>query len=151
MRKFKHSFLLLLVGGLFGCELTFEEQFDKELEKIDAFISDNNIAAEVDEESGLRYVIHTHGPGDLPKITDNITVSYEGRLLKNEKVFDSNDEIAFDLNRLILGWQIGFQLLPEGSTATLFIPSAYGYGSQGSGTIPGNASLIFDVELKKIN
>jgi len=57
---------------------------------------------------------------------------------------------SFRLSQLIEGWQIGFQLLPEGSTAVLYIPSGLGYGKKGGGSIPPNANLIFDVELVQV-
>jgi FKBP-type peptidyl-prolyl cis-trans isomerase len=39
------------------------------------------------------------------------------------------------------------KLLPEGSTAVLYIPSALAYGKFGTSGIPGNSNLIFEVEL----
>jgi len=76
-------------------------------------------------------------------------VNYTGRLLSNGNIFDSSAApVQFPLTNLILGWQIGFPLMPKGSIATLYIPSGYGYGSNGAGaSIPPNANLIFNVEL----
>jgi FKBP-type peptidyl-prolyl cis-trans isomerase FkpA/FKBP-type peptidyl-prolyl cis-trans isomerase FklB len=65
-------------------------------------------------------------------------------------IFDSHPVTAVtfpSLSGLIQGWQIGFQLLGQGSIATLYIPSGLGYGPSGSGPIPANANLIFDVSL----
>jgi peptidylprolyl isomerase len=48
---------------------------------------------------------------------------------------------------LIDGWQIILTTFSEGTKATLYIPSVYAYGAQGSGPVPPNASVIFEIEL----
>ncbi len=105
--------------------------------------------------SGLQYEITKEGTGNSPKETDVVTVHYTGKLVDGT-VFDSSIErgepTQFPLNKVIPGWTEGLQLLKEGGKATLYIPSKLGYGEQGAGDIiPGNATLIFDVELIKIN
>ena len=78
------------------------------------------------------------------------TCFYKGYFL-NETVFDSNLApklpIEFTLNTLIQGWQIGFQKFKAGGKGKIIVPSVYGYGTQGSGSIPPNTILVFDVEL----
>ncbi len=114
---------------------------------IDAYLQDRNITAMIDN-SGLRYVIHTQGTGISPELVDLVTVNYRGTLLSDGSEFDANQGIQFSLEQLILGWKVGFQLLKEGSTATLYLPSGLGYGIVGSGDgIPPNANLIFEVDL----
>ena len=70
------------------------------------------------------------------------------------KVFDSSyprkKPIEFKLGQgqVIEGWDEGIALLKVGDKARFVIPSHLGYGSRGAGgVIPGNATLIFDVEL----
>jgi FKBP-type peptidyl-prolyl cis-trans isomerase FkpA len=82
-----------------------------------------------------------------------VTVKYTGKFLNegvapaNSDIFDqATTPVTFDLAALIAGWQIGFQLLPKGSKATLYIPSGLAYG-KGGNSIPGNANLFFEVEL----
>lgn len=132
-----------------GDFLSVEEQFEIDLELIDDYLEENNITAIVDD-SGLRYVINSTGNGDFPEITDRVNVTYAGRLLSNEAQFDSNDSISFQLSGLIVGWQLGIPKIEEGGSATLYIPSAYGYGTRGQGSIPPNANLIFDITLNEI-
>ncbi|WP_338560611.1 FKBP-type peptidyl-prolyl cis-trans isomerase [Acinetobacter sp. KS-LM10] len=105
--------------------------------------------------SGLQYKVTQAGTGKQPTTTSVVTVHYTGKLL-NGKVFDSSVErgepIEFPLNGVIPGWTEGLQLMKEGGKATLYIPAQLAYGQQGvPGTIPPNSTLIFDVELIKVN
>ena len=104
--------------------------------------------------SGLQYEIITEGTGKTPSPTSKVTVHYEGKLVDGT-VFDSSykrgETISFPLNGVIQGWQEGLQLLKEGGKAMLYIPSNLGYGEKGAGNIiPGNSTLIFTVELFKV-
>jgi len=130
--------------------ITDEERLAMDIETIDNYLSENDIAAMTDE-SGLRYVIHEEGDGISPELLDNIHVGYFGTLLGETDPFDASDSISFPLNRLITGWQIGFQLLQEGDSATLYIPSGLGYGTTGSGPIPPNSNLEFIVKLIQVD
>jgi FKBP-type peptidyl-prolyl cis-trans isomerase FkpA len=115
---------------------------------IDAYLADKKIIAQKGE-NGLRYVITKAGTGDKPTLASTVKVNYKGSLLSDGSIFDqSQSPIEFPLSNLIQGWQIGFQLLPKGSTATLYIPSTLGYGANGAPpNIPPNANLVFEVEL----
>ena len=52
---------------------------------------------------------------------------------------------------MIKGWGEGLTDIKEGGKIRLFIPSDLGYGQRGTGPIPGNSVLIFDVELIKVS
>lgn len=129
----------------FGVDQT---QLEKDVAAIDAYLLAKEITA-IEHESGLRYVITTVGEGGSPTLCQQVFATYEGRLLSDNTVFDSNEQgIAFYLNGLILGWKIGFAELKKGESATLYIPSGLAYGSAARGDdIPANANLIFDVKL----
>ncbi|MEQ8472203.1 MAG: FKBP-type peptidyl-prolyl cis-trans isomerase [Marinoscillum sp.] len=127
------------------------EQLEKDQDKITSYLQENEISAQEDSIYGVRFVIHTQGTGDKPTGTSKINVDYEGSLMSNGKVFDSNDSISFRLNQLVAGWQIVLPYLQEGGSVTMYIPSGYGYGHLGSGAIPGDANLIFDVTLNSID
>ncbi len=105
--------------------------------------------------SGLQYVVEKEGTGAQPTAQDEVTVHYTGKLL-NGQVFDSSvnrgEPATFPLNRVIPGWTEGVQLMKEGAKYTFFIPSDLAYGPQGvPGAIPPHSTLIFDVELIKVN
>jgi len=129
----------------------------KEIESGKKFIADylkNNKNAK-QTASGLVYEIIKAGTGKTPKATDTVEVHYHGTLTNGE-VFDSSvlrkKKIKFPLNRVIKGWTEGLQLLKEGGKIKLIIPSKLAYGNAGSPPkIPGGATLIFEVELFKVN
>lgn len=116
------------------------------------FISENGGSKTA---SGLGYKITTPGEGKSPTATDEVEVHYHGTFI-NGKVFDSsyqrNQKISFPLNGVIKGWTEGLQLIKEGGKITLVIPSDLAYGDRGiPGAIPGGSTLIFEVELFKVN
>ena len=60
-------------------------------------------------------------------------------------------ETAIGQGTVIRGWDIGFQLMNQGSKATLYVPSTLAYGSRSrSAQIGPNSILVFDVELVEI-
>jgi FKBP-type peptidyl-prolyl cis-trans isomerase len=107
-------------------------------------------------ESGLQYKIIKEGTGPKPTATGSVTVHYTGTLYDGRK-FDSsvdrNQPFTFRLNQVIKGWTEGVQLMPEGSKFFLYIPPHLAYGEKGApGTIIGpNETLIFEIELIKVN
>ncbi len=105
--------------------------------------------------SGLVIDVIKEGTGSAPKATDKVEVHYHGTLTTGE-VFDSSVDrgktITFPLNRVIKGWTEGLQLMKEGGKAKLVIPSDLAYGDAGAPPkIPGGATLVFEVELFKVN
>lgn len=105
--------------------------------------------------SGLQYLVLTEGTGRSPKATDTVSVHYRGTLI-NGTEFDSSykhgQPISFPLNGVIPGWTEGVQLMKEGAKYRFFIPSKLAYGARGTpgGPIGPDETLIFDVELLKV-
>jgi peptidylprolyl isomerase len=94
------------------------------------------------------------GDGETVQNGDILTVHYSGRILSNDKEFDSGT-FSFKLGdgNVIPGWERGMQGVRVGGKRTLKIPPGLAYGSQGAGdgVIPPNADLIFECELKSIS
>ncbi len=104
--------------------------------------------------SGLVFKTITPGTGPSPGPTDRVTVQYEGKLTDGT-VFDSsrkrNMPATFPLNGVIKCWTEGVGRMKVGEKAQLVCPSSIAYGDSGRPpTIPGGATLIFDVELMSI-
>ncbi len=99
----------------------------------------------------------TVGTGDEAVVGKKITVNYTGTLVDGTK-FDSSlnpgrtpFEFTLGIGQVIEGWDKGFAGMKVGGKRKLTIPSSMGYGPQGSGPIPPNATLIFEVELLEVN
>lgn len=125
---------------------------EKNLKEGEAFLAENKTKeGVVVTASGLQYKITTLGTGAKPAVTDKIRVTYKGTNLKGE-VFDKSEEpVEFPLGQVIEGWKEGFQLLPVGTKATLYIPANLAYGSfSPSEKIGANSVLVFEVELLDI-
>ena len=125
-----------------------KKQADQDEAIIVKFLADNNINA-IRHLSGLYYQILEPGSGTVTySANTQVLAKYTGRLL-NGSVFDqtTTQPLAFRLGDVIVGWQVGVPLIKKGGKIRLFIPSAYGYGRDGSGPIPSNAVLDFDIEL----
>lgn len=103
--------------------------------------------------SGLQYVDIVEGTGATPQTGQTVTVHYTGTLENGRKFDSSRDrnqpfEFPIGRGRVIKGWDEGLSTMKVGGQRRLIIPPELGYGSRGAGgVIPGNATLIFDVEL----
>lgn len=101
--------------------------------------------------TGLEYKVITNGAGPMPKDTDSVTVAYRGTFVDGTE-FDHGDNFTRPLKGVIPGWQQILPLMKVGSKWQVAIPSDLAYGSHGMPPkIPGNAALVFDIELKSIS
>jgi FKBP-type peptidyl-prolyl cis-trans isomerase len=151
------STLLALVSLLFVSCLSDNESsksvdytVQNEKEIVD-YIAKNKLTA-TKTDSGLYYVVNEAGTGVQPTASSNVTVEYKG-YFTDGSVFDGGKPggLTFGLNQVIKGWTEGIPYFKEGGNGVLLIPSHLGYGSNGSGPIPGGSVLIFDVKLIKVN
>jgi peptidylprolyl isomerase len=98
------------------------------------------------------------GKGAAAKNGDKLSVQYVGVLYDNGKEFDSSWdrgkqplEVTLGSGQVIPGWEQGLLGMKVGGRRKLTIPPDQAYGAQGQPpSIPGNATLIFEIDLKKI-
>ena len=140
------------MGEILNGFLTKKTEYKKAVNKRigEDFLAKNILKENVDSTAtGLQYTIEA--PGSDEKITkqDTVWVNYKGTLLNGE-VFDQNDSVQFNLNRVVPGFSEGICLLGEGGKATLYLPSNLAYGEHGNRNIEPNSTLIFEVEILKV-
>ncbi len=108
---------------------------------------------EITTASGLKYVDLVEGTGPSPQVGQTISVNYVGTLengTKFDSSYDSKTPYEFRVGKgeVIKGWDEGLMSMKVGGKRKLIVPSALGYGPRGSPPkIPGNSTLLFEVEL----
>ncbi len=105
--------------------------------------------------SGLQYKVIRAGTGKQPKANDTVTVNYRGTLINGQQFdssYDRGEPSTLPVNGVIRGWQEALQLMKEGAKWQIYIPSKLAYGGRSAGNgIGPNETLIFDLELLKVN
>mmetsp|Transcript_6905 Transcript_6905/g.16586 ORF Transcript_6905/g.16586 Transcript_6905/m.16586 type:complete len:169 (-) Transcript_6905:234-740(-) len=106
--------------------------------------------------SGLAYKVLEDGPagGKTPLVGTPTECHYAGTLIDGTE-FDSSYKrgkpTTFAPNQVIKGWTEAMQLMKEGDTWELYIPSDLAYGDRGAGgMIPGGAALVFKLNMIKV-
>jgi FKBP-type peptidyl-prolyl cis-trans isomerase FkpA len=98
------------------------------------------------------------GTGATAAVGNRIVVAYTGWLYNTANPdgkgtqFDTSTSTLFTLasGNLIQGWLQGIPGMKIGGQRRLIIPPELAYGTNGSGSIPGNATLIFDITLLNV-
>lgn len=146
--KIKALYSLLLLSICFAsCKKEDQKEIDEAL--IVKYIADHQLDA-TRTPTGLYYVITDSGTIDRPTVNSDVSMYYTGTLLDGTR-FDGRtapaDPLELPLAWTILGWQEGVPYYGRGGKGTLLIPSHLGYGEDGSGAIPPDAVLRFDIEV----
>lgn len=129
-----------------------------------AYVYDNNFSGgnlvesvNNNQNNMLKIDTIVEGSGVESKVGDNLTVHYTGMLEDGTKFDSSVDRgtpfsFTLGIGQVIEGWEKGMEGMKVGEKRKLTIQPEYGYGVRGvPGVIPGNAVLIFEVELLAIN
>ena len=110
----------------------------------------------VTSDTGLKYKDIKVGEGPEVHGGNTVEVHYKG-WLDDGTVFDTSkkpgrEPFMFTVgnNQVIAGWEEGIQGMKKGGVRELIIPGNLGYGAEGSGPIPPNATLHFTIELLEI-
>ncbi len=156
---------ILRIGGAAGAFVVTQKSFDNLVAKAKAAATQRHAKERADAisqiqkkwpklittKSGLMYEVLKEGSGGSPAASATVTVKYTGMLLDGT-IFDSTDQhggsATLQVNRVIPGWSEALQAMKRGERRRLVIPPELGYGARGyPGVIPGNAFLVFEVEL----
>lgn len=105
-------------------------------------------------DNGVMYRVLEEGRGTkCPKPSSIVYVNYTGRLIDGT-VFDTTQDqplpALFLVRDLIMGWQIVLTRMHEGDKWEVYIPAKWGYGAIKMDDIPAHSTLIFELELVKI-
>lgn len=121
--------------------------------RADAYLQATSDAGNID-----RMVIDDvkFGAGEEVKNGDTVTVNYIGALqggTEFDNSYKRGKPFTFKIGggEVIKGWEEGLLGMKVGGQRVLVIPPQMGYGEQGIGPIPGNATLVFSIELLEVN
>jgi len=130
-------------------QITVEQYLDLNSKFYDEFLK-RNTAKKL--PSGLIYEVMQIGKGNSPKIGSRVKVNYAAFLIDGTIVDDSTKRgiETIELKRAIKGWQEGIPLMKTGSKFRFVVPANLAYNQNSDGKIPGNSSLIFEIELLEI-
>lgn len=145
---FVMCFILVLGGVLF-----LNRNNDKALDETVPVSQNTSVEA---DKTGLKVEDLKVGTGAEAVNGKKVTVNYTGTLTDGKKFdssYDRNTPFDFTLGagEVIQGWDMGVAGMKVGGKRKLTIPPALGYGEAGAGdVIPANATLIFEIELLKV-
>lgn len=132
---------LLVAGFMFyGMSYLYSKVISKEGEN-----TMSNVTAELLVE----------GSGSMAEVGDRVFVNYIGTLANGTKFDSSYDrgvpiDFILGTGAVILGWDQGIAGMKVGEKKRLTIPPELGYGANAVGPIPANSTLVFEVELVKV-
>jgi FKBP-type peptidyl-prolyl cis-trans isomerase len=91
------------------------------------------------------------GSGDVTAQNGHtVTLKYKGTFTDG-RVFDSGDfSFAVGSGQVIQGFDMGVTGMKVGGKRKITVPPELGYGARGAGPIPGNTTLVFELEILKI-
>lgn len=135
--------LAVLTTASCGDGITFPPDFASSL-NID-------LTAMTKTASGMYYQDLAVGTGDPAQAGDEATVTYSG-WLPSGQLFDSGSfPFTLATGQVIPGFDEGVTGMRVGGKRKMVIPPDLAYGKQGKGSIPPNSTLIFEVDLTKLN
>ena len=143
MRKI-YLFLAILAVTITACQKDGIPEDDQ----ITSYVTSKKLTVTEKTASGLRYIVTKANPtGAALKAGQIINVNYAGTLLSGKSFDSGNFSFVLGGGRVIAGFDEGIAKMKVGEKATLIFPSTLGYGSSGSGPIPANSPLVFDIEV----
>jgi FKBP-type peptidyl-prolyl cis-trans isomerase len=108
-------------------------------------VTDVSVGAGAEATAGRLVTVHYTGWLYSRNATDHRGAQFDSS--RNRQPF----QFQLGVSSVIAGWHQGVSGMKVGGQRTLTIPPALGYGSSGQGSIPPNATLVFDIELLNVN
>jgi len=115
------------------------KQYDKYKDSQSGLFGDVQVGDGATLSSGQKAAVYYKGWLTDGTLFDQSKTGSDGKL--QPFVFTLGD------HQVIPGWEEAISGMKVGGTRLMIIPPAVGYGAQGQGTIPGNAVLVFEVQL----
>jgi FKBP-type peptidyl-prolyl cis-trans isomerase FklB len=131
-----------------------QEQIVENAKESEKFLAENKKKDGVKTTaSGLQYKVLKEGDGVTPAPEDFVTVNYRGTFIDGTE-FDSSyakgEPIRVQADGVIKGWTEALAMMKTGDKWQLFVPPLLGYGRGGTGRIPPNKVLVFEMELLSV-
>lgn len=139
------------------CQL-IEDRDIEEQRKLKAYLDTNKTQFSV-LKNGMYYIPMRQGSGSCATAGDLLKINYKGYFLNGkqfESTYDRGQPLEFTLGeqgQVIKGMESAISLMNEGEKAKFIIPSQLAYGGVGSSTgiIPPYTTLVYEIELVKLN
>ena len=156
--------LLLLTQNRNNSNLTANQTQDQSTQRVcQTSVSQGSLTPpadwppKVDAGQELQVLDLVEGNGRAAALGNCITVNYrlalaDGTPVGGNDTFSGGQTIAFELREgaLIDGWIQGIPGMKEGGLRRLVVPPSLGYGDVERQGIPAGSTLVFDIELVKI-
>ena len=150
MKKIKIVLLAFVAVLAVSCGKKKDAKINTEPEEaqIEKYIKLKKLNITAKNNSGLRFILTNPNPSGAALATNqSVKVNYKGYLLDG-KVFDEGSfNFILGIGQVIQGFDEGIAMLKVGEKGTLIFPSTIGYGAAGSGDIPPNSPLVFEIEV----
>jgi peptidylprolyl isomerase len=163
-KSFRYCFVLVLSLAFFSsCKDEYQERYEEQQKReetlIQEYLKDNNITNAQRQPSGVYYIPQAPGDGTKVQKTSTLELHSIGRLLnydgqpKFESTYENGQSrrVKLGANQMVRGLEEGLMLMEQGAKAAIIVPSGLGYGQYGNySTIPGNAVLLYEISLLKV-
>ena len=106
----------------------------------------------VEKKSGLKYVIHEEGKGNLLRNGNTVNFFFTGLLMDGtifESTFESSLGTSIQVGRgqSLPGWDEAMTYLKFGTKVSIFVPYQLAYGETGNANVPPKSDVMFYMEL----